>query len=194
MERETCDVCTLPRVVPSLGQAGVCTDTPTALPPQGLGALGRGFARPPRITLPIPPILRRVHSMASQVRPPTPHPHLVPSVPHTMTPPPMPQLLARSSLSCELGLSLDRQLQSEQFHPEKPMALDPSSSHLQNRVRGQGRWGAAHPRAELQGHWGPCSALSLCPVLRSPCFRRGGPGSFSPTLGASFLPPFSPTR
>ncbi|XP_070488428.1 WD repeat-containing protein 97 isoform X1 [Equus przewalskii] len=134
MERETCDVCTLPRVVPSLGQAGVCTDTPTALPPQGLGALGRGFARPPRITLPIPPILRRVHSMASQVRPPTPHPHLVPSVPHTMTPPPMPQLLARSSLSCELGLSLDRQLQSEQFHPEKPMALDPSSSHLQNRI------------------------------------------------------------
>nr|XP_023504976.1 WD repeat-containing protein 97 isoform X4 [Equus caballus] len=67
MERETCDVCTLPRVVPSLGQAGVCTDTPTALPPQGLGALGRGFARPPRITLPIPPILRRVHSMASQI-------------------------------------------------------------------------------------------------------------------------------
>lgn len=44
------------------------------------------------------------------------------------------QLLARSSLSCELGLSLDRQLQSEQFHPEKPMALDPSSSHLQNRI------------------------------------------------------------
>nr|XP_023504978.1 WD repeat-containing protein 97 isoform X5 [Equus caballus] len=43
-------------------------------------------------------------------------------------------LLARSSLSCELGLSLDRQLQSEQFHPEKPMALDPSSSHLQNRI------------------------------------------------------------
>ncbi|XP_014652794.1 PREDICTED: WD repeat-containing protein KIAA1875 [Ceratotherium simum simum] len=109
MERETWNACALPRAAPSVRQAGVCTEAPTALPPQGLGALSQCFVRPPRITLPIPPTRRRVHSRASQ-------------------------LLARSSLSCALGLSLDLQLQSERLHGEKPVALDPPSSHLQHRI------------------------------------------------------------
>ncbi|KAB1257801.1 WD repeat-containing protein 97 [Camelus dromedarius] len=47
---------------------------------------------------------------------------------------PGPLLLARSSLSCELGLSLDLQLQSERLRREKPVAPDPLSSHLQHRI------------------------------------------------------------
>ncbi|XP_057353608.1 WD repeat-containing protein 97 [Manis pentadactyla] len=43
------------------------------------------------------------------------------------------KLLAGSSLSCDLGLSLDLQLQSEQLRGEKPVALDPPSSLLQHR-------------------------------------------------------------
>nr|XP_031546228.1 WD repeat-containing protein 97 [Vicugna pacos] len=112
VERETWEVCNLPRDAPSLGQAGVCTEAPPAsmtLPPQDLGALGRRFARPPRVPLPVPPHHQRVHSRASQ-------------------------LLARSSLSCELGLSLDLQLQLEWLCRETPVAPDPLSSHLQHRI------------------------------------------------------------
>ncbi|XP_074209027.1 WD repeat-containing protein 97 [Camelus bactrianus] len=112
VERETWEVCDLPRDAPSLGQAGDCTEAPPAsmtLPPQDLGALGRRFARPPRVPVPVPPHHQRVHSRASQ-------------------------LLARSSLSCELGLSLDLQLQSERLRREKPVAPDPLSSHLQHRI------------------------------------------------------------
>lgn len=71
VERDTWDACALPG--PS--QAGVCAEAPTVptvLPPQDLGTQGRRFARPPRVTLPIPPTHRRVHSRASQVRPPPP--------------------------------------------------------------------------------------------------------------------------
>ncbi|XP_047641422.1 WD repeat-containing protein 97 isoform X5 [Phacochoerus africanus] len=107
VERDTRDACALPG--PS--QAGVCAEAPTVptvLPPQDLGTQGRRFARPPRVTLPIPPTHRRVHSRASQ-------------------------LLARSSLSSDLGLSLDLQLQSEPLLGEKPVAPDPPS-YLQHRI------------------------------------------------------------
>lgn len=107
VERDTWDACALPG--PS--QAGVCAEAPTVptvLPPQDLGTQGRRFARPPRVTLPIPPTHRRVHSRASQ-------------------------LLARSSLSSDLGLSLDLQLQSEPLLWEKPVAPDPPS-YLQHRI------------------------------------------------------------
>ncbi|XP_057593011.1 LOW QUALITY PROTEIN: WD repeat-containing protein 97 [Hippopotamus amphibius kiboko] len=43
-------------------------------------------------------------------------------------------LLARSSLSCELGLGLDLQLQWELLRREKPVTPDPPSSHLQRRI------------------------------------------------------------
>nr|KAF6405897.1 WD repeat domain 97 [Rousettus aegyptiacus] len=111
-ETETWDVCALPRAAPSLGEAGVCTEVPTVLttlPPQDLRALGPGKARQPQVSLPIPPTRRGVHSKASQ-------------------------LLARSSLSCYLGLSLDLQLQWEQLHRERPAAPVPPWSHLQRRV------------------------------------------------------------
>ncbi|XP_075861048.1 WD repeat-containing protein 97 [Microcebus murinus] len=112
VEREIWDMCDLPRAGPYLWQAGVSTETqtaPTALPPQDVRALGQRFARPPRVTLPIPPTYRRVHSRASQ-------------------------LLAHSSLSHDLGLSLDLQLQWEQLQETTTMALDPSFSHLEHRI------------------------------------------------------------
>uniref|UniRef100_A0A8C9KX22 WD repeat domain 97 n=1 Tax=Phocoena sinus TaxID=42100 RepID=A0A8C9KX22_PHOSS len=94
-ERQTWDVCALPRDVPDL--RGI-----DASPPQDLGTLGQRFAPPP-------PTHRRLHSTASQ-------------------------LLARSSPSHELGLSLHLQLQWERLHGEKPVAPDPLSSHLQRRI------------------------------------------------------------
>nr|XP_058899361.1 WD repeat-containing protein 97 [Kogia breviceps] len=102
VERQTWDVCALPRDVPDLG--GV-----EASPPQALGTLGQRFARPPRVPLPPPGTPRMLHSRASQ-------------------------LLARSSPSRELGLSLQLQLQLERLHGEKPVAPDPPSSHLQRRT------------------------------------------------------------
>ncbi|XDB57327.1 hypothetical protein AB1E18_010772 [Capra hircus] len=75
-----------------------------ALPLQDMGTLGRRFARLPRVPLPLPPTYRRVHSKASQ-------------------------LLARSSLSCELGLGLDLQLQWDRLS-EKPLAWDLPSPNL----------------------------------------------------------------
>uniref|UniRef100_A0A8C6BV28 WD repeat domain 97 n=1 Tax=Monodon monoceros TaxID=40151 RepID=A0A8C6BV28_MONMO len=95
VERQTWDVCALPRDVPDL--RGV-----EASPPQDLGTLGQRFAPPPTTH-------RRLHSRASQ-------------------------LLARSSPSHELGLSLHLQLQWERLHGEKPVAPDPLSSHLQRRI------------------------------------------------------------
>ncbi|XP_032272009.1 WD repeat-containing protein 97 [Phoca vitulina] len=112
MERETWDVCTLHRAANCLWKAGVCTEVPTvpaALPRQDPGAVGQRFAHPPRVPLPIPPIHRGVHSKASQ-------------------------LLARSSLSSNLGLSLDLQLHLERLQGEKPVVPGPPALHLQHRV------------------------------------------------------------
>uniref|UniRef100_A0A8C2RHY0 WD repeat domain 97 n=1 Tax=Capra hircus TaxID=9925 RepID=A0A8C2RHY0_CAPHI len=47
----------------------ILKQSPT-LPLQDMGTLGRRFARLPRVPLPLPPTYRRVHSKASQVRPP----------------------------------------------------------------------------------------------------------------------------
>ena len=65
VERETWDPSAQPRDGPALGG----TEAP---PLQDVGTLGRRFARPPRVPLPLAPTYRRVHSRASQVRPPTP--------------------------------------------------------------------------------------------------------------------------
>ncbi|XP_021544413.1 WD repeat-containing protein 97 [Neomonachus schauinslandi] len=111
MERETWDVCTLHRAANCLWKAGVCTEVPTvpaALPRQDPGAVGQRFAHPPQVPLPILPIHRGVHSKASQ-------------------------LLARSSLSSNLGLSLDVQLHLEQLQGEKPVVPGPPALHLQHR-------------------------------------------------------------
>ncbi|XP_077022647.1 WD repeat-containing protein 97 isoform X2 [Tamandua tetradactyla] len=80
---------------------------PKALHPQDLGALWQRLA--PRVLLPMPPASGSVHSKASQ-------------------------LLACSSLSSRLGLSLDLQLQSERLQKEMQVALDPSPSHLQPKT------------------------------------------------------------
>ncbi|XP_027416205.1 WD repeat-containing protein 97 isoform X2 [Bos indicus x Bos taurus] len=97
VEKETWDPSAQPRDGPALGG----TEAP---PLQDVGTLGRRFARPPRVPLPLPPTYRRVHSRASQ-------------------------LLARSSLSCELGLSLDLQLQWDRLS-KNPLAWDPPSPDL----------------------------------------------------------------
>ncbi|XP_065759482.1 WD repeat-containing protein 97 isoform X2 [Muntiacus reevesi] len=97
VERETWDPSAQPRDGPALGG----TEAP---PLQDMGTLGRRFACPPRVPLPLPPTYRRVHSRASQ-------------------------LLALSSLSCELGLGLDLQLQRDRLS-EKPLAWDPPTPDL----------------------------------------------------------------
>ncbi|XP_075815754.1 WD repeat-containing protein 97 isoform X2 [Microtus pennsylvanicus] len=110
-EKETQDTGIQPGAATSGGQATLSTDIqPVSLPsaPDTPGAPGRRFARPPRVSLPIPPTHRTVHSQASQ-------------------------LLARSSLSCELGLSLDLQLRWDSFG-EKIMDLNTSPDYLKNRV------------------------------------------------------------
>ncbi|KAM9198549.1 WD repeat-containing protein 97 [Dugong dugon] len=112
MERETWDTSTLPTAAPSLQWGGVCTEgqtVPAVQPPEDLGTLCQRLARPPRVTLPIPPVSRKVHSSASQ-------------------------LLAQSSLSCNLGLSLDLQLQSERPRAGAQVSLEPSSSHGPKRI------------------------------------------------------------
>lgn len=77
VERETWDVCALPQAAHCLARGEVSTaaqTVPTALSPQDPGPLGQHFSHPPRVTVPIPPTHRRVHSKASQVRLPTlPH-------------------------------------------------------------------------------------------------------------------------
>ncbi|XP_038199907.1 WD repeat-containing protein 97 [Arvicola amphibius] len=110
-EKETQDMGIQPGAATSGGQATLNTDVQPVSPPsapQAPGAPGRRFARPPRVSLPIPPTHRIVHSQASQ-------------------------LLARSSLSCELGLSLDLQLQWDSFG-EKIMDLNTSPDYLKHRV------------------------------------------------------------
>ncbi|XP_036137261.1 WD repeat-containing protein 97 [Molossus molossus] len=112
VEKKTWGVRTTPKAAPSLGKAEVCIEVPkepTALPPQDWGALGQRFSCPSRVTLPTMPTHQWVHSKASQ-------------------------LLARSSLSSFLGLSVNLQLQLERLHQERPVALDPSPSHLQHRI------------------------------------------------------------
>ncbi|KAM9626482.1 WD repeat-containing protein 97 [Trichechus inunguis] len=112
MERETWDTSTLPTAAHSLQWGGVCTEgrtVPAVQPPEDLGTLCQRLARPPRVTLPIPPVSRKVHSRASQ-------------------------LLAQSSLSCNLGLSLDLQLQSEHLRAGAQVSLEPSSSHKPKRI------------------------------------------------------------
>ncbi|XP_032704280.1 WD repeat-containing protein 97 [Lontra canadensis] len=112
VERETWDMCTVRRVASGLWQPRVCTEgpmAPAALAQQEPGAMGWRFAHPPRVPLPIPATRRGVHSRASQ-------------------------LLARSSLSSYLGLSLDLQLQWKQLRGKKPVVPDSLSLHLQHRV------------------------------------------------------------
>uniref|UniRef100_G3U3E2 Uncharacterized protein n=1 Tax=Loxodonta africana TaxID=9785 RepID=G3U3E2_LOXAF len=103
---------TLPTAAPSLQWARVCTEGQTVSavqPPKDLGTLRQRLARPPRVALPIPPASRKVHSRASQ-------------------------LLAQSSLSCNLGLSLDLQLQAEHLREGEQVSLEPSSSHEPKRI------------------------------------------------------------
>ncbi|XP_050001292.1 WD repeat-containing protein 97 isoform X3 [Alexandromys fortis] len=110
-EKETQDMGIQPGAATSGGQATLSTDVQPVSPPSAPhtpGAPGRRFARPPRVSLPIPPTHRTVHSQASQ-------------------------LLARSSLSCELGLSLDLQLRWDSFG-KKIMDLNTSPDYLKNRV------------------------------------------------------------
>lgn len=103
VERETWDPSAQPRDGPALRG----TEAP---PLQDVGTLGRRFARPPQVPLPLPATYRRAHSRASQ-------------------------LLALSSLSCELDLGLDLQLQQDRLS-EKPLAWDPPPHDLgQSRVR-----------------------------------------------------------
>ncbi|XP_072601923.1 WD repeat-containing protein 97 isoform X2 [Vulpes vulpes] len=112
VERETWDVCTLPRAASSVRQAGVCAEAPTvpaAHSLQDLGAVGQHLAHPPRVPMPTPHTHRGVHSRASQ-------------------------LLARSSLSSSLGLSLDLQLQLERLPGEKRVGPGPPTPNLQHRV------------------------------------------------------------
>ncbi|XP_032171465.1 WD repeat-containing protein 97 isoform X2 [Mustela erminea] len=112
VERETWDVCTVRRVASGLWQPGVCAEgptAPTALARQEPGAMGRHFAHRRRVPLPTPATHRGVHSRASQ-------------------------LLARSSLSSNLGLSLDLQLQWELLRGKKPVVPDSPPLHLQHRV------------------------------------------------------------
>ncbi|KAM6171837.1 WD repeat-containing protein 97 [Erethizon dorsatum] len=111
-QREFQNEYALPSTASYFGQAAVSTEpqrAPTAISLQALGTTDRHFAQPPRVTLPIPPIHRRVHSKASQ-------------------------LLAHSSLCHDLGLSLDLLLHAEQVQGEMTMALEPLTSLLQHRV------------------------------------------------------------
>ncbi|XP_063087317.1 WD repeat-containing protein 97 isoform X2 [Cavia porcellus] len=111
-QRESQDECALASAAACLSQATVSNEPQTArttLSLQGLGTPDRRFARPPRVTLPLVPIHRKVHSKASQ-------------------------LLARSSLSHDLGLSLDLLLHSEQVQREMTVVLEPLTSLLQHRL------------------------------------------------------------
>lgn len=175
VERETWDLRTLPRAASGLWQPGVCTEAPkvpAALPRQDPGAMDQHFANPLRVPLPIPPTHRGVHSRASQVRPPTPPTSALTPGPcgQPLTISPSPKLLARSSLSSNLGLSLDLQLQVERLQGEKPVVLGPPSLHLQHRVRG-----AACPGAGLQGRWGSVLGSEPLSCPQVPLLRKRWP-------------------
>ncbi|XP_069847713.1 WD repeat-containing protein 97-like [Dipodomys merriami] len=93
MARELEDKYTTARAASCAKQSAVSSESqtlPTPPVPQALGALDQRSAHPPPVSLPIPPVGQRVHSKASE-------------------------LLARSSLSCVLGLSLDLQLKSDKL-------------------------------------------------------------------------------
>ncbi|XP_076768341.1 WD repeat-containing protein 97 isoform X2 [Arvicanthis niloticus] len=110
-EKEPLDTEVQPGTTVIAGQAAFSSDVQAVSLPSAFqtpGAPGRRFARPPRVSLPIPPTYRKVHSQASQ-------------------------LLARSSLSYELGLGLDLQVQWDQF-AVNTMNLDTSTDYTQNRV------------------------------------------------------------
>ncbi|XP_052017334.1 WD repeat-containing protein 97 [Apodemus sylvaticus] len=107
-EKESPDTEVQPGTTIIVGQAPFSNDMCPLAALQAPGAPGRRFARTPRVPLPIPPTFRRVHSRASQ-------------------------LLARSSLSYELGLGLDLQVQWDQFGV-KIVDLDSSTDYTQNRV------------------------------------------------------------
>ncbi|KAM5137403.1 LOW QUALITY PROTEIN: WD repeat-containing protein 97 [Callospermophilus lateralis] len=102
LQDKTCVPC--PELPPALDRlpSAVRPTVPKALlHPQTPGAPGQHFA-PPQVILPIPHH-QKVHSKVSK-------------------------LLACSSLSCDLGLSLDLQMQLEQLREEMTVALDPPSS------------------------------------------------------------------
>ncbi|XP_006879483.1 PREDICTED: WD repeat-containing protein KIAA1875 homolog [Elephantulus edwardii] len=82
---------------------------PPVLPPKDLGTLCQRLLRPPRVPLPLVPASREVHSQASQ-------------------------LLAKSSLSCSLGLSLDLQLQSDHFWKGAQVFLETLPSDLPKKI------------------------------------------------------------
>lgn len=145
-EKETQDAGIQPGAATSGGQTTLSTDIQPASPtsaPQTPGAPGRRFARPPHVSLPIPPTHRIVHSQASQ-------------------------LLARSSLSCELGLSLDLQLQWDSFG-EKIVDQNTSPDYLKNRVPLLLRRRPRAPLSELGGFF---------PATIQPHRRRTQPISF----------------
>ncbi|XP_029420100.1 WD repeat-containing protein 97 [Nannospalax galili] len=103
-EEESQDTWDQTKAATYIGQASVSMEAepvPTRLAPQTPGAPGRHFACPPHVSLPIPPTHQNVHSRASQ-------------------------LLAHSSLSYDLGLSLDLQLQWDET-AGKTMNLNTSS-------------------------------------------------------------------
>ncbi|KAG8515425.1 WD repeat-containing protein 97, partial [Galemys pyrenaicus] len=111
-EARTWDTYPLSRAVPSLGRAGLCLEeqtVPTARCPQDSGTLCRLLAHHPHVLQPSPPAYQAVHSQASQ-------------------------LLASSSLSSCLGLSLDLQLLEEQHRGRMPVAPEPPATQLQHRV------------------------------------------------------------
>lgn len=103
------DVSALPSAIPSLVKAGVCTGSPKTLPSRDGGAPCLGFTHPSHVIAPVPPAHQRVHSRASQ-------------------------LLARSSLSSYLGLSVDLQLRSKRLLQERPEATEAPSYHPKERV------------------------------------------------------------
>uniref|UniRef100_G1RHT1 WD repeat domain 97 n=1 Tax=Nomascus leucogenys TaxID=61853 RepID=G1RHT1_NOMLE len=149
VERETQDVCALPQAAHRLARAEVSTaaqTVPTALSPWDLGALGQHFSQPPRVTVPIPPTHRRVHSKASQ-------------------------LLARSSLSHYLGISLDLQLRGR-----TTMALDLPSSHLQCRIPLLPKRRSKEPLSSLRGFF-PATVQPHKHCLRPICFPGYVPNS-----------------
>nr|XP_011750913.1 WD repeat-containing protein 97 isoform X4 [Macaca nemestrina] len=116
-----------------------------------LGPLDQHFSHPPRVTVPIPPTHRRVHSKASQ-------------------------LLARSSLSHCLGLSLDLQLQLEQLRGRTTVALDLPSSHLQCRIPLLPKRQPKEPLSSLGGFF-PATVQPHKYCLRPICFPGYVPNS-----------------
>uniref|UniRef100_A0A2K6JNA3 WD repeat domain 97 n=1 Tax=Rhinopithecus bieti TaxID=61621 RepID=A0A2K6JNA3_RHIBE len=151
VDRETWDVCALPQAAHCLacGEVSTAAQTvPTALSPQDLGVLGQHFSQPPRVTVPIPPTHRRVHS----------------------------KLLAHSSLSHYLGLSLDLQLQLEQLRGRPTIALDLPSSHLQCRIPLLPKRQPKEPLSSLGGFF-PAAVQPHKYCLRPICFPGYVPNS-----------------